>query len=90
MKFGGEEQKREEDKKKGGVVGRIGRGIARMLRKGTERAEVEEGWWRGGVRGIDIIWRMRRMGRWVGSWLVRVGRLRMNEGGLVVRSGTGG
>ena len=52
MKYGGEEQKKEEDKKKGGVVGRIGRGIARMSRKGTERAEVEEGW-REGVSDGD-------------------------------------
>ena len=52
VKYGGEEQKKEEDKKKGGVVGRIGRGIARMSRKGTERAEVEEGW-REGVSDGD-------------------------------------
>ena len=44
MKFGGEEQNKEEEKKKGGVMGRIGRGIARMSRKGSEKAEVEEGW----------------------------------------------
>ena len=43
MKSGGEEQK-EQDRKKGGVMGRIGRGIARMSRKGSEKTEVEEGW----------------------------------------------
>ena len=50
MKSGGEEQmkKEEEKNRKGGVVGRIGRGFARMSRKGSERAEVEEGWREGG------------------------------------------
>ncbi|KAK0508767.1 hypothetical protein JMJ35_009043 [Cladonia borealis] len=52
MKNGGEEQKKEEDKKKGGVFGRIERGIARMSRKGSERAEMEEGW-REGVSDGD-------------------------------------
>ena len=51
MKYDGEELKKEEDKKKGGVVGRIGRGIARMSRMGTERAEVEEGWREGVSEG---------------------------------------
>ena len=51
MKFGGEEQKKEEDKKKGGVVGKIGRGFARLSRKGTEKAEVEEGWREGVSEG---------------------------------------
>ena len=52
MKYSGEAQsKEEEEKKKGGVVGRIGRGIARMSRKGSERAEVEEGWREGAGDG---------------------------------------
>ena len=32
-------------------MGRIGRGFARLSRKGTERAEVEEGWREGGSEG---------------------------------------